>query len=87
MYSHPYGLWLHPWLCQVGGGEGMGAIEAQVNALARQIGAGAQLVVVCGRNQKLVNKYVHWIANICFRNGSNEPFENNGDRKCQTTYI
>ena len=33
----------------------MGAIEKTVKAVAEKVGAKCQLVVVCGRNKKLVN--------------------------------
>ena len=51
-----------PCILLMGGGEGMGPVEKTVDAVAEQIGAEAQLVVVCGRNATLVNtlqsKYV-----------------------------
>ncbi len=40
----------------VGGGEGMGPVERTVNAIAAGPGAKLQLVVVCGRNEKLVKR-------------------------------
>jgi 1,2-diacylglycerol 3-beta-galactosyltransferase len=45
-----------PAVLLVGGGEGMGPVEATVEALAARVGAGCQLVVVCGRNQGLVDR-------------------------------
>lgn len=39
-----------------GGGEGMGAIEKTVDAVVDKVGAACQLVVICGRNKKLVEK-------------------------------
>jgi len=45
-----------PAVLLVGGGEGMGPVEATVDALAAELGAACQLVVVCGRNARLVNK-------------------------------
>lgn len=51
-----------PCIILMGGGEGMGPVEQTVDAVAEQIGAEAQLVVVCGRNARLVeilkSKYV-----------------------------
>ena len=32
----------------------MGTIEVTVNAIAKHVGANCQLVVVCGRNKKLM---------------------------------
>lgn len=52
-----------PCVLLVGGGEGMGPVEQTVDAVASQIGTATQLVVVCGRNarlvQKLKQKYEH----------------------------
>jgi 1,2-diacylglycerol 3-beta-galactosyltransferase len=45
-----------PAVLLVGGGEGMGPVEATVDALAASLGAACQVVVVCGRNAKLVAK-------------------------------
>lgn len=45
-----------PAVLVVGGGEGMGPVEKQVKALARELGGGGQVAVICGRNQALVNK-------------------------------
>ena len=42
-----------PAVLLVGGGEGMGHLEATVDALAASLGAGCQVVPVCGRNAKL----------------------------------
>jgi hypothetical protein len=39
-----------------GGGEGMGAIEATCEALAEDMGASCQVVAVCGRNKKLIDR-------------------------------
>jgi len=51
------GMDLHkPAILLVGGGEGMGPVEKTVDALASVIGADCQVVVVCGRNAKLVEK-------------------------------
>lgn len=47
-------LYTHEAQCTAGGGEGMGAIEATVAAIKDRVGAGCQLVVVCGRNKKLM---------------------------------
>ena len=45
-----------PAILLVGGGEGMGPVERTVDALCSVIGADCQVVVVCGRNAKLVEK-------------------------------
>lgn len=45
-----------PAVLLVGGGEGMGPVEATVDGVAAQMGADCQLVVICGRNAKLVDK-------------------------------
>ena len=45
-----------PAVLLVGGGEGMGPVEKTVDALAATLGASCQVVVVCGRNAKLVEK-------------------------------
>ena len=45
-----------PAVLLVGGGEGMGPVERTVNAIAAGPGAKLQLVVVCGRNEKLVKR-------------------------------
>ncbi|KAI7838470.1 hypothetical protein COHA_007733 [Chlorella ohadii] len=45
-----------PAILLVGGGEGMGPVEKTVDGVARHIGADCQLVVICGRNAKLVEK-------------------------------
>ena len=45
-----------PAILLVGGGEGMGPVEQTVASLAAAIGAGCQVVVICGRNAKLVAK-------------------------------
>jgi 1,2-diacylglycerol 3-beta-galactosyltransferase len=45
-----------PAVLLVGGGEGMGPVEKTVDALAANLGAECQLVVVCGRNERLVTK-------------------------------
>lgn len=34
----------------------MGAIEKTVNSIVREVGPACQLVVICGRNKKLVEK-------------------------------
>ena len=52
-----------PAVLLVGGGEGMGPVERTVNAIAAGPGAKVQLVVVCGRNEKLVKRLtdkVNW---------------------------
>jgi 1,2-diacylglycerol 3-beta-galactosyltransferase len=45
-----------PCIILMAGGEGMGPLEKTVNAVSQQIGARAQLVVVCGRNAALVER-------------------------------
>lgn len=45
-----------PAVLLVGGGEGMGPVEATVEALAATVGAQCQVVVVCGRNARLVER-------------------------------
>jgi 1,2-diacylglycerol 3-beta-galactosyltransferase len=45
-----------PCIILMAGGEGMGPLEKTVDAVAKQIGAEAQLVVVCGRNAALVQR-------------------------------
>ena len=44
----------------------MGAIEATVTAIAKHVGAACQLVVVCGRNKKLVQRLE--ARRVCMRN-------------------
>ena len=39
-----------------GGGEGMGAIEKIVQALAEQVGPACQVVAICGRNKGLIKR-------------------------------
>ena len=45
-----------PAVLLVGGGEGMGPVEATVDALAAALPRPAQIVVVCGRNARLVER-------------------------------
>lgn len=45
-----------PAVLVVGGGEGMGPVEKQVRALAREVGPRGQVVVICGRNEALVRR-------------------------------
>ena len=45
-----------PAVLLVGGGEGMGPVEKTVASIAAGPGARVQLVVVCGRNAKLVTR-------------------------------
>lgn len=40
----------------VGGGEGMGKLEATAEALAKTLSPSDQIVVICGRNEKLAQK-------------------------------
>ena len=43
----------------------MGAIAATVDAIARHVGSACQLVVVCGRNKKLVQTLqARWDRNL-----------------------
>ena len=39
-----------------GGGEGMGAIEKNIQALADQVGPACQVVAICGRNKALIKR-------------------------------
>jgi len=39
-----------------GGGEGMGAIEATLDAIAAACGGACQVVAICGRNKKLARR-------------------------------
>ena len=39
-----------------GGGEGMGAIEKTIQALADQVGPACQVVAICGRNKGLIKR-------------------------------
>ncbi len=39
-----------------GGGEGMGAIEATLDAIATACGGACQVVAICGRNKRLVRR-------------------------------
>lgn len=39
-----------------GGGEGMGAIEATLDAIATACGGACQVVAICGRNKKLARR-------------------------------
>ena len=39
-----------------GGGEGMGAIEATLDAIATACGGACQVVAICGRNRKLARR-------------------------------
>ncbi len=48
--------YLQPAVLLVGGGEGMGPVEKTVDGLASNIGADCQVIVICGRNKKLVEK-------------------------------
>ena len=44
-------------LCgEAGGGEGMGAIEKTIQALADQVGSACQVVAICGRNKGLIKR-------------------------------
>jgi 1,2-diacylglycerol 3-beta-galactosyltransferase len=45
-----------PAVLLVGGGEGMGPVEKTVDGLVSALGAECQLVVICGRNAKLVQR-------------------------------
>jgi 1,2-diacylglycerol 3-beta-galactosyltransferase len=54
-----------PAVLIVGGGEGMGQLEATVGAIGKK-GTACQLVVVCGRNNKLQKKLLEgsWGENV-----------------------
>mmetsp|Transcript_13700 Transcript_13700/g.29410 ORF Transcript_13700/g.29410 Transcript_13700/m.29410 type:complete len:529 (-) Transcript_13700:874-2460(-) len=45
-----------PAVLLVGGGEGMGKLEETVDHIAEQLGDHCQVVVICGRNKKLLDK-------------------------------
>lgn len=45
-----------PAVLLVGGGEGMGAIEKNIQALVNQVGPACQVVAICGRNQALIKR-------------------------------
>lgn len=45
-----------PAVLLVGGGEGMGKLEDTVEELERRLGGSAQVVVICGRNKKLLDR-------------------------------
>lgn len=45
-----------PVVLLVGGGEGMGPVEATCSALASRLDHEAQIAVICGRNQRLIEK-------------------------------
>ena len=45
-----------PAVMIVGGGEGMGPVEATTAALARRLGANGQVIVICGRNESLASR-------------------------------
>ncbi|KAK9840829.1 hypothetical protein WJX81_007551 [Elliptochloris bilobata] len=45
-----------PAVLLVGGGEGMGAIEATLEAIATACGGACQVVAICGRNKKLARR-------------------------------
>ena len=45
-----------PVILLMGGGDGMGLLEATTEALGKALPAGAQVVVVCGRNKALAAK-------------------------------
>jgi 1,2-diacylglycerol 3-beta-galactosyltransferase len=45
-----------PAILLIGGGEGMGALEATVRALDASVGAAASCAVVCGRNRALLER-------------------------------
>lgn len=44
-----------PAILLVGGGEGMGRLADTVDELARQLGSSCQVVVICGRNRRLLS--------------------------------
>jgi 1,2-diacylglycerol 3-beta-galactosyltransferase len=43
-----------PAVLLVGGGEGMGKLEVTVDQIAEKLGGSCQVVVICGRNRKLL---------------------------------
>ena len=45
-----------PAVLLVGGGEGMGPVEKTVSSIARAVGPRVQLVVICGRNERLIRR-------------------------------
>lgn len=45
-----------PAVLLVGGGEGMGPVEKTVTSIARAVGPRVQLVVICGRNERLIRR-------------------------------
>lgn len=45
-----------PVVLLVGGGDGMGPVETTCSALASRLSQEAQIAVVCGRNQRLIDK-------------------------------
>ena len=45
-----------PTVLMVGGGEGMGPVEKTTVALANRLGAKGQIIVICGRNEKLATR-------------------------------
>ncbi|MEW5300952.1 MAG: hypothetical protein WDW36_003840 [Sanguina aurantia] len=45
-----------PAILLVGGGEGMGALEVTVEQMALKLGTRCQMVVICGRNKKLLDR-------------------------------
>ena len=45
-----------PVVMIVGGGEGMGPVEATTGALARRLGTNGQVIVICGRNESLASR-------------------------------
>mmetsp|Transcript_14165 Transcript_14165/g.48830 ORF Transcript_14165/g.48830 Transcript_14165/m.48830 type:complete len:514 (+) Transcript_14165:146-1687(+) len=52
-------LGMHPGLPSallVGGGEGMGKLEQVAKAMSRLLPSNAQIVIICGRNQKLADR-------------------------------
>ena len=45
-----------PCVLLVGGGEGMGPVEATATALSRRLDGAGQVVVICGRNESLASR-------------------------------
>lgn len=45
-----------PTVMLIGGGEGMGKLEATAEALAKTLSSSQQLIIICGRNVKLAEK-------------------------------
>jgi 1,2-diacylglycerol 3-beta-galactosyltransferase len=53
----------------VGGGEGMGKLEDIANALERRLSENDQIVLICGKNQRLASRLAErdWRCKVCVR--------------------